>query len=748
MSVVNPAMMSSEERPVGLRTRSDLIISESVYQGEVCWIVKDPLAMKYFRLRKPEYLILQSLYRPTSYHALKSLLSRKFPEVTTRLESVQQLVVSLHQNSLLISNSPGQSLPLQKRLNKEVRQKAIGLLSSIVSLRFPGFDPERLLNWMYPKCRWMFSRVATIFVLVICTAALLLVLTNFELFMSKLPDFQKFFAFDNILFMGFLLIFTKTIHEFGHGLMCKHYGGECHEIGFMLLVLMPAMYCNTSDSWILPSRWKRIAIGAAGMYVELFIAAIATFVWWYTHPGWIHYLALNIMFLSSVSTIVFNANPLLRYDGYYMLSDYLEIPNLGQKSRMSLVSKLRVLCLGMKPVNARQLPERHQFAFAVYSVLSFVYRWFVMIMIFWFIAEIFEPYGLAAIGHMVIAISLIGMVVMPFYKMVKFFLYPGRLREVKKPRFYATLVLSAAAIWFICYFPMPHYVWANFVVRPSDSQMLVLNQPGILTEAQVSEGQRVQKGDILAVIENDQLTLDLQDIEGQLARLKSDLSDFQIKSSSNLDLTDKITSTQLQIKSIEKLIRLKSHQLDQLIVRAERAGQLFAPANLPRRAGSELELATWSGTPLDGRNIGTYFNANTELGSIGEPDKMEAILVVNQSDVKLLAPGQRVIALTQQYKNTFVETSISFVSQDELVDVPRELSQTNGGPIAVKPDPSGKESPILKSFEARALFDAKELEAKNIQLLPGMRGDAKIHVGSSSLGNRLMRYLSTVINFR
>ena len=156
------------------------------------------------------------------------------------------------------------------------------------------------------------------------------------------------------------------------------------------------------------------------MYIELFMAAICTFVWWFTNPGWIHYLALNVMFLSSVSTIVFNANPLLRYDGYYMLSDFLEIPNLSQKSKQSMISKLRVWFLGMKPIESRLLPARNQIAFAIYSVSSVAYRWFVMLMIFWFLSEIFEPYGLAAVGHLLIAISLIGMIGMPMFKTVSY----------------------------------------------------------------------------------------------------------------------------------------------------------------------------------------------------------------------------------------------------------------------------------------------------------------------------------------
>lgn len=742
------AQLSSEERPIGLRTRPDLVIQESVYQGERCWIVKDPIAMKYFRLLRPEYLVLNKLRQVTSYHDIRLLLTRQFPEAITRLSSVQQLVISLHRNGLLISDSTDQAMPLKKRRNRELRQKAIGLMSSLVSLRFPGWDPQRFLDWIYPKCSFVFSRWFTAVVALVCLSAALLVATNFETFMAKLPEFQSFFAVDNLIFMGFILIFTKSIHELGHGLMCRHFGGECHQIGFMLLVMTPAMYCDTSDSWTLPNRWHRMAIGAAGMYIELFMAAICTFIWWFTNPGWIHYLALNIMFLGSFSTVVFNANPLLRYDGYYILSDFLEIPNLAQKSRLSLISKLRVWCLGMKPVNARVLPQRHQVAFAIYSVSSFVYRWVVMIMIFWFIAEIFEPWGLAAVGHILIAISLTGMIVVPLYKMTKFFLYPGRLREVKKPRFYFTLVATTTVLAFFCFFPLPHYVWADFVVRPQNAQMVSLALPGTLQQVDRHEGDRVEPQDVIAVLKNDELELELEQLQGNLARLNTELTGYQLTSYIRPDAADRIAETETKIRSTEKQIEVKQRQKQQLVIRAKRSGELFSPQNFPLRSQPETELATWSGTPLDTKNLGTYLEQNTLLGIVGEPGEMEAIFVVDQSDVKLLKQGQQVVVLCHQFRTDFLQTTISFVAQDELTVVPRELSQTNGGPIAVKPDASGLEKPMLKYYEAHAKFDASELEGRQVRLLPGMRGRAKIRVGSASLGSRLFRYLSTVVNFR
>ena len=161
MSVVDSTSLSSEERPIGMVARADLIITESVYQGERCWIVKDPLAMKYFRLMAPEHQVLTALQVPSSYQGLKKQLDRAFPEKITRLETLQNLVVSFHRNGMLKSESGGQAKPLLKRRNKELKQKSIQLMSSIVSLRLPGFDPEFLLTAIYRRTKWAFSTTFT-----------------------------------------------------------------------------------------------------------------------------------------------------------------------------------------------------------------------------------------------------------------------------------------------------------------------------------------------------------------------------------------------------------------------------------------------------------------------------------------------------------------------------------------------------------------------------------------------------------
>ena len=747
MAVLENSNLSSDKRPIQLRKRSDLVLQETVYQGEKCWIVKDPVAMKYFRLQTPEKIAFDLVDGQCSYSDIKLALEKELPEEKIRITDIHMLVNSFHKNGLLISNAGGQAAPLQVKRNKELKQKAMQLFMSVLSLRFPGVDPERFLSWLYPKVSWLFSRTCTLICMGICLSALLLVLQNIDEFYRRLPEFQQFFDIKNIFFMATILIVTKSIHELGHGLMCKHFGGECHEIGFMLLVMTPAMYCNTSDSWILPNKWHRIAIGAAGMYVEVVIASVCTWIWWYTQPGVVHYMSLNIMFLCGVSTLIFNANPLLRYDGYYMLSDYLEIPNLGSKSRMSLVSKLRVWCLGMKPINSRLLPQRRQVSFAIYAVASFVYRWFIMLMIFWFLVKVFEPYGLAVLGHFMIVFSVFGMVGIPLYKMVKFFLYPGRFREVKKARFAISAVLVAFVSWFIFMIPIKHDVRATFVVQPLDAQKVFVTEPGNLTKVNFVFGSEVQPGDVIAELENEDLELSLEQTRGALASSKAKLAAYKLQSedANRVNVSKEIQATKAEIRSLEKRIELQQSRLVSLSLVAERTGKVISPPNVveaPAKRNDLRQLETWSGTPLDRENRNAFLASQTLVCLIGDPGKMKATLVVDQADAKFVQPGQPVVLMLDEHAGQRLQGEIEFVSREPVAVVPRELSLTNGGEVATQPDGNGQEIPLIPSYEASVRLDT------DLTVMTGFRGHAKINVGTLPLGQRFLRYLATVINFR
>jgi len=742
-----PPSNSSADLWIGMRTRPDLIVQEVILQGQQSWVVKDPLSMKFYRLQEAEYVVFEALREKTNYRTLKQILDRRFPEASTRLGMIQQLVIQMQRMGLLISDSTGLAGALQRDRHREEHRKWVGMLASITSMRFPGVDPERLLTFLYNKLGWMFSKWFTWLALLTCASALILVAANLEEFFARLPDFQSFFGLDNLLLMFVLLIFTKSVHELGHGLMCKHFGGECHQIGFMLLVFTPAMYCDTSDSWVLPNRWHRIAIGAAGMYVEIVMAAICTFVWWYTNPGWIHYLSLNVMFLSSVSTLMFNANPLMRYDGYFMLSDYLEIPNLSQKARLALISTFRGWALGLPPVNPRQLPTRKRFWFAAYSVASFAYKWFIMIAVFWFVRSMLEPYGLAVLGNVMIAMSLTGMVVVPVFKAIQYMSYPGRFREVKKIRLARTIGVATAVGVAVSFLPLPQYVSGYARIRPQDAQIVSVTVAGTIDQIRVRSGDVVRKGDVIVVLQNLDLELELLRLEGDLATATSDLVGFELNRNQLIDSERHIAELKVKIRNLSAVIELKKQEVGRLTLRADREGVVILAENVPRKSDDSVELPYWNGTPLDPENLGALLEPNTIVCMVGQPGRYEASVVVDQADVQLVAVDQPVSLMLEQAVGNRFNGKVVEISQDEMTLIPRELSQTNGGPIAVKPSPDGGERPLLKSYEVFAvLADSDATTGRSLG--SGFHGKAKIHAGYSSLGSMSARYLRNLINFR
>ena len=358
-----------------------------------------------------------------------------------------------------------------------------------------------------------------------------------------------------------VLAVTKVLHEFGHGLSCKHFGGECHEMGVMILVLTPCLYCNVSDSWMLPSKWRRAAIGAAGMYVELVIASICTYVWWFSEPGLLNNLCLNAMFVCSVSTVIFNANPLLRYDGYYILADLTEIPNLRQKATSILSRKMGEWCLGLEQPEDPFLPQRNQGFFAVYSVASAVYRWFVVFSILWFLYKIWQPYRLEIIGQIIAVASLWGLLVMPLYQVGKFLYVPGRLDKVKKSHMYATLAVVVAILAAALFVPLPHSVMSVLEVQAYKAEPVYVDVPngGVLDKVYVKAGDRVKKGQPLALLRNVDLELEIAKLVGQQKQYEAQLENLRREA-----LHDPRSSS--QIPEIEKALKTVADR-----TRAERA---------------------------------------------------------------------------------------------------------------------------------------------------------------------------------
>jgi len=742
------AIVSSSSRKLTIRVRPDLTARRQRYQGRVYWVVKDPVGLQYYRFEEEEFAILQMLDGESSLEEIAEQFEQDFPPQTIRVEELQNFIGMLHRSGLVLSDSLGQGHQLKQRRDEKKRKELLASLSNVLAFRFRGFDPERILEGLYPYVRWFFSAPATIFNLCLASLALTLVIVQFDVFQSRLPGFHAFFAAQNWLLMGAVLMVTKVLHEFGHGLSCKHFGGECHEMGVMFLVLTPCLYCNVSDSWMLPNRWHRAAIGAAGMYVEVVIASICTFIWWFTDQhAFINKICLNIMFVSSVSTIMFNANPLLRYDGYYILSDILEIPNLRQKASSILSRKLGKWCLGLEEPEDPFLPKRHQGLFALYTVASFFYRWFVLLSILFFLNKVFEPYGLKVIGQIIALASLYGLIVFPAWKVFKFFRVPGRLSKVKRWRMYVTLLLLAGVVSAVLLIPSPSSVHCLFELQPHDATSVYVEVEGVLVAQHVKPGQHVEQGDLLAVLENKNLKIRLTTLQGEEQALETELRNLSRAPDRDRSVADRMGVVQEYLASKRDEIAQLQNDIKRLRIVAPASGTIIPPPRVPDKpVEPDMQLTSWTGSPLDEENLGAVLSPEGRQNLfcyIGDLNEWDAVLIVDQDDAERVGIGQSVrLMFEESAYHVYTSKVDHFAGYDEMEEVSTRLASTSGGPLPAQADRDGVVRPLTTSYQALA-----RLDNRNGLLRNGLIGRAKIETEPRTIFNRLSEYVSRTFNF-
>ena len=278
-----------------------------------------------------------------------------------------------------------------------------------------------------------------------------------------MPDFRSFFQAGNLLWLAATMALVKVLHELGHLLACKHFGAECHELGLMFLLFTPSLYCDVSDAWTLPTKWQRIAVSAAGVYVEVFVAAVCTFVWWSSEPGLLNSLCLNVMFICSVSTLVFNGNPLMRFDGYYVLSDLLEVPNLQTRSRSALSRLLTRWSLGRELAGPGMAAGDRPTLLVCYALAAIANRWLVVVGTFFFLHAVLKPHRLESLAYAFMFVAVLGMLAAPVWRGSQLLVNPLWRRRIRRGRVFVLVCLGAALVAAIVLLPLPCRVQAPSV---------------------------------------------------------------------------------------------------------------------------------------------------------------------------------------------------------------------------------------------------------------------------------------------
>jgi putative peptide zinc metalloprotease protein len=704
-----------------VKLRPDLIIQPQFYEGMTHYVVKDPIGLKYFRFKVEEYFLLQQLDGKHTLQDVKKAFERKYRPQTISIEDLTRFTSQLHEAGLALIDSPEQAKVLIRRRRKNQWKKVWQFFANILYIKIPIIDPERLLTGMYPYFRWIYTPYFITFSVAMMLAALTLVVSQWSTFYAKLPEFQSFFNWSTIFYFWISLAIIKVIHEFGHGLTAKHFGGEVHEMGMLFLVLTPALYCDVTDSWLLPSKWKRIWISAAGIYVECFLASIATFVWFYSSDGLMNSLALATMFICSINTIMFNANPLLRYDGYYVMADWLEIPNLRIKSTQFFTYLFQEKVLGLEVPVQSYMPRSRRILFVTYAITSYLYRWFVTFYILKFLYEFLKPYKLGSVSAMLAIGSLIPLVGMPAYQMFKFVRTPGRMRKVKKVRATSFAVVAVAIIAGILLIPTPLRVQGTLVLTAAKPAVIYAEVPGRLVTLNVRDGEWVKEGTVLAELSNPEKIRELYQLQEQ-----HDVSFAKAKWYSHTDNRES--------RALEK-------QQEQLAIELEPAIEKVADQV------AKLRLVA----PRDGmaigvkhpETVGCYLKPDKPFCEIGDPRHLEAHMFLDQSDVDLVKVDRRAWVKVYGDSEITFRSKVGEIAKRNREEIPMELSNVAGGEIATKQDQkTGQAKPQTAVYEVII-----PIENQRLALQPGLRGFAKIDGGTHTLGWWLWRVITKTFHF-
>jgi putative peptide zinc metalloprotease protein len=730
---MDPTFIPTAERrkQVKLRTRADLVITEQRYEGRLCHVVKDPVSLKYYRFNTQEYYVFERLSGGETLEEIRKEFEKQFAPDRLTLEDLEGFARQLVTAGLVQHESPNAARELFDKRRKQRRTKRLATITNILYIKIPVFDPDRLLSWMLPNLRWIFTKTFLWLSVCLMLFAGLFVLFHYHTFYEKLPAYHEFFAFRTMMYMWLSLGVVKVIHEFGHGLSCKAFAGESHEMGFLFMCFSPALYCNVTDAWTVADKWKRITISFAGIWVELIIASLSTFVWWYT-PHWpfVNNVAMCLMVLCSVSTFVFNANPLMRFDGYYIMADWLEVPNLRERSNRFLSNLFQEHCLGIEVQPEAYMAPNRKALFIIYAISSFIYRWVVTVSILFFLAKWLKPYKLESLSVMLALGALASLVFWPLFRVVKNIRQRGRLPDMKRKRVMVTAVVLALILLVFFTVPLPiSRVRETGLVQVSDGyrESVYIPENGILTEVLVHDGQDVGRGQELARFQSPQMEFDRQQLEKerdaaalQVTAIQSRLFDSRSDPATRAKLEQDLSDAKSSVKrSKDQLDRQEKQIKDSEILRAQRPGVVMGT---PKK--EELNRM-WD--KQEGHALCT----------IGDPKRLRLVVAVNAADYREIrqnlerkkaespdAAFLEVSILAKNRSDHEFKGRITRVPDVDEKNLPLELTHRGGGTWATKPggDPNVNQ-PMVQAF-----LIPVEVDDPDATLVPGTLAQAKVHV--------------------
>jgi putative peptide zinc metalloprotease protein len=575
-----PLFSPSWYRIAGLRPRlsAHAEIHRQQFRGRTWYVLEDRVGERFHRFAPAAYQVIGLMDGRRTVQELWDLACERLGDEAPTQGDMIVLLSQLHAADVLQTERTPDTAELFERGEQHRRQRVMSHLSSFLSWRIPLVDPERLLERMMPLARPLIGWPAAASWMVVVGPAAWLLAMHWRDFTRGAAD--HFVSMQNLAAFWLLFIVIKALHELGHAVLTKAYGGEVHDMGLMLLVMTPVPYVDASSAWKFPEKWRRIAVGGAGMAVELFLAGIAMFVWLSAEPGLARMLAFDTIVIAGVSTVLFNANPLLRYDGYYMLSDWLEIPNLRRRSGRYLGYLGERYLLGSE--TERPLTAPGEPAWLVgYAIASFLYRVVVVSLLLVLLGQ--THFYLALIVGAMAAVVWVGV---PLGKGAAYLFTSASLRKVRARAIAVTALAVLTPVAVVGFVPMPYRSRAEGVIWVPEEALVRTSVNGFVDRVVAQPGQRVRRGDPLFTLRDEAAVTLVSETEAQrrelLARRGAHFPVDQVKAGMVAD----------ELRYVEQGLAEARRRVDELTVSAGSDGTFVVavPEDLPGRYVKRGEL--------------------------------------------------------------------------------------------------------------------------------------------------------------
>ncbi|MBR9911351.1 MAG: hypothetical protein GYB33_13470 [Gammaproteobacteria bacterium] len=692
------------------RLRSHVIINRHVFRGAVWYVIQDDATGRYHRFTPQAYSLIGLMDGRRSLDDLWHSAGEQLGDEMPSQDEVIQLLSQLYRVDAIQTDIIPDIAELNKRQRKEKQNRLLAAVKSPLAVKIPLLDPEPFLARTAGLSRWLYNPLSGLIWLLCVGWALGQAAYHWPQLTENLAD--RVLAVENLFLIWLVYPLVKLVHEFGHAYAVKRWGGEVHEMGIMFLIFMPIPYVDASASAAFHSKYQRMLVSAAGILIEAFIAAVAMWVWVSVEPGVVRSVAFNTLLISGVSTLLFNGNPLLRFDAYYTLADFLEIPNLASRGtrQVAWLCKRYMLGFGDEATSPAYGKGEGRWLL-VYALASFVYRVFITFTIVLFVAS-----ELFFVGILLALLALYNMFGKPLVAMLKFLMTDKTVRRqrARVAAGVAALLVAVGVLLFII--PLPKMTVTHGVVWAPDEARIITASNGFLQQLVVAPGSMVSAGETLLVSQNETLDTQVAKFSG---RLKELLVLYQRAVADERQNEAGILAEEIAQARAELARSLEEQR--ELVVRSPAAGryQLTLPVDPEAR----------------------YIPRGTLLGYVLQPGEYQVRAALGQNDIEAVRSDVRAVTVR-------VAENIDRVVPARLIrEVPsaqRELPSAalaveGGGLFAL--DPAGQQA--ATAFEPVFLVDLQLTGSAAYRV--GERAYVRFEHSPEPVGYRIYRSLRRIL---